>query len=178
MKKIQNPILLSLAILLFGVALFIWPGIAVIIAIRVVGAGLLAGGCVEAFLFYRQAWGRNAGAEPASYSNLATGLGAIALGVLVLLKGEFLVSLFPVMVGVVILINGILNVTKALELKKVLYEAWKWPLIMGSITLAGGILILVNPFSTVKLLVRVMGGILVYDGVTSLWIHTRKSKAS
>ena len=173
MKKLQNPILLSLAMMLFGVVLFLWPGLSVMIAIRVAGIGLLAVGCVETFLSYR-----HTGAELVPYASLAAGLSAVAAGILVLLKGKFLVSLFPTVVGIIILINGILNLTKALELKKYSFEAWKWPFIMALLTVIGGIVILVNPFTAVKILVRVMGGILVYDAVTSLWIHTRKCHAS
>ena len=55
---------------------------------------------------------------------------------------------------------------------------WQPPCILALITVALGIIVLLNPFSTMKVLIMAVGVMLIYNGASSVFIHTRKAGAS
>ena len=53
---------------------------------------------------------------------------------------------------------------------------WWLDLALSALTLALGALILINPFGTFAALVTLIGLVLIYDGLSDLWIIHRLSR--
>ena len=164
----KNPIAYSLLMIVAGIILLLWPGVTLEVTVRVIGISLLAAGCFSILNWYRH--------REVSYSTLAAGIIFALIGLIILVSPRRVISIFPTAMGLFVLVNGVFNLALALDQKQMSYEKWNISLVMAVVTIILGILILANPFSTMSLLIMVVGGILIYNGVTSLWIGTRKKR--
>ena len=166
----SNSIWLSILMIVIGLVLVLWPGHVMTTAMTVLGIALLAGGAISIASWYR---GRTRGA---SYLTLAEGILMAIAGIVVLASPKFLISIFPVFVGIVILINGVINLAQALDQKKSGYARWPVSLALAILTVVLGLLIVFNPFSTMEVLVMAIGIVIIYNGASNLWIASRYKK--
>ena len=157
------PILLTV----LGVILLLFPGIALKTVVRLAGIALIIGGA-DAII----AWNRNRTAN-SSYLDVAGGAVAVIGGLFLLIKPETLINIFPTIAGILVILYGAFYFLKALASKRTGFDKWKVSMVLAVVIVILGIYVLVRPFSTMKLLVRVLGGVLIYNGLSSLWIATR-----
>ena len=170
-KLTSGGTLVSIVMIVFGLILLIWPGHTLELAARIVGIGLLA--CAVALAF---AWYGDRRKGRISGVTLAESVAAVALGVLLLAAPNTVVSLVPIAVGVVIAVNGLVNLTQALELRKISYTRWQWPLVLAILTILAGLFLIFNPLKPIKWAVMAIGAVLVFNGASNLWIGSRYRK--
>lgn len=150
---------------LLGLILVIWPGTSAALACRAVGAALLLYGgaqciqmlCVQGRTFLGTAV-------------LLVNLVIAVVGLWVLLFPEMVLSAIPVITGIILLVHGVQNVGEAMTLYSHGYSRWWAALLMGIVTLALGIVLILNPFTAVEVTFRVIGLFLICDGLSDLWI--------
>ena len=171
-KYSQNNILLSILLLLLGLLLFIWPGKTLEIVATILGIGLLVAALVSGISWYR---GKDKAGS--SYATLALALVLLAAGVIVLVAPEGVVKLLPTLIGIVMIINGILNLAQAMDLRKLNPNSWLPALVMALLTIAAGLFLVIFSFQVVTTAVMVIGAIFIYDGASNLFIETRYRKA-
>lgn len=172
-KEIKlNYILSSLLEIAGGVVLFIWPDLSLQVVCRLVGAILIIMGLVHLVRF----WGAKQGTLMRSLEMLLAIVFA-AVGVLIFLNPEFVVSLVPLIMGVILVLHGLYDLRQVLQMGKAKYHYWWIALILAVLTAAGGVVLVWNPFGTVSLAIKVIGGLLVYDGISDLWIVTETRRA-
>ena len=164
----ESPSILSIVLIILGLILAIWPRAVLGTAVTVLAIGLLIGG-VSSFL----AWMRNKDSTT-PVDGLIGGAAAVA-GLVLLIWPNLLIRSFPRIVGLAILFNGVVNLFKALDLKKVGAPSWKSAMAMAIITMIAGLFVFSNAAFIANNLVRVVGFVLIYNGVTSLFIATRGS---
>ena len=75
------------------------------------------------------------------------------------------------------IINGILNLAQAMDLRKLNPNSWLPALVMALLTIAAGLFLVIFSFQVVTTAVMVIGAIFIYDGVSNLFIETRYRKA-
>ena len=91
-----------------------------------------------------------------------------AVGMVFLLDPEFVTALFPFIFGVVIMLNGALNIWQAVTLKKE-ENNWLSHFLLAVLTFGLGIFIFANPFQTIQVLLKAIGVILMFDGISNIW---------
>lgn len=138
---------------------------------RIVGIGLLVGAAVSAY-----SWFRDRDKAGAGYATLAVAIVCLLLGLIVLIAPKGVVSLLPKLIGVAVVVNGILNLAQALDLKKT-GGNWASALVMAVLTIVCGLFLIFFAFSAMKAAVMVIGGIFVYNGVSNLWIESKYKKS-
>ncbi|MCH4191911.1 MAG: DUF308 domain-containing protein [Butyrivibrio sp.] len=106
----------------------------------------------------------------------AVGLLIAIIGVWIFMKPEVFISLIPLIAGVIIVINGVTNFAQAISLARVSYGRWWLALVFALITIGLGIYLIFKPLSAVEIAVRIIGVILVYDGVSNVWVASRVHK--
>lgn len=153
----------SVATLLIGLLLVIYPGftgkaICYLIAAALIGKG--AGNILSRY--------RNKSLPQPVVFELMGGISNIFLGLFVALRSEMLISIIPFVVGMFLLVSSVTSLQKAFELKRMNYAKWNHGLIFTLIKLALALVIVMNPFGTAMALTRFIGGCLVYDGATGL----------
>ena len=73
--------------------------------------------------------------------------------------------------------HGISNLGGALTLRKNQSARWGAAAILGAVTLALGLLLVLAPFQAFTTVVRIIGAVLIYDGVSDIWISTQVTQA-
>lgn len=160
--------LASIVMAVFGLVLLLWPRRTLELAAKVIGIGLLAAGVVAGI-----GWYRNRHSVRNSAMNMTQAILCLGAGLFVLFASRFIVSILPTAVGIMILVNGVVNLSQSLALKNAGGMPWKGPLVLAALTIALGALIVLNPFSAAAMTVAAIGAVLVYNGVSNLVIDAR-----
>ena len=151
-----------IVLLILGIILASHPGSVLKTVARLMGVALIIAGAV-----YLLGWRKD---RDRSVIRAGGAVLEILAGLILLAAPAFVLSLFPVLAGVVIVLYGIADVLSALSIRRN-GGRWKTSLLLAVITVALGLLLLANPFSTMAILVRVLGLVLIYKSVTGIFIE-------
>ena len=164
----RNKVVTSLAFIAMGVILLLWPGETLSVAAQVIGACLTLAGAAAVVMYF-------VGDEKSFFSISAMVIGVIVgvLGLFILINPVFLVALIPTIMGFIILISGIINISEAMTIHRQQGDGAVMSLVIGMITIILGVIILINPFHTASLMCRFLGIFLIFDGVSDLVIISR-----
>ena len=153
----------AIAVLLFGLALLILPGITTGLILNICGGALMVGGVynivryfVKKDTYYAYNW------------SLALGLMLLGGGLcLVIFKGVLL-SIVPLLFGVALMIGGVAKVQAAFNMRRAGFHSWYLTLIAAAISCVLGALIILHPFGTGLVLIRVIGASIAVEAVQDL----------
>lgn len=164
MKSKLSKILSKLVMAAIGILLLIQPGAALVSIIRFIGASLLIVGCfgVISYIF----------SPSKGVISTLLFIGSIILALAALIptfKPALLVAIFPFVIGIVIALNGLAGVFEAISMRA-FSRIWGVPLFLSVLTVAAGCVIAFYPFETVELLVRIVGGVLIYHAIVGLFM--------
>lgn len=168
----KNNVLLSILMIILGLLLIIWPGKTLEVAAKILGIALLVGGVICCFGWYRD---RNV--YGGDYTTLAIGILCLVAGIVVFVAPHGVITLLPKIIGVGIAVNGVLNLAQAMEMRKMGGVNWVGPVIMAALTVVAGLFLVFFSFSAMKAAVMVIGGVIIYNGVSNLLIESRYRKA-
>ena len=161
----NHGVLLSILMIVLGLLLALWPGHVMNTALTLLGIALVVG---SGLLIYSWYSGRG---KNSSVITLAEGILLAVVGLAVLITPRFLISIVPFAVGAMIALNGIFNLAQAFDQRRERYNHWIASLAMAILTIVLGLLIMLNPFSTMEVLVVAIGVIIIYNGVSNLLIE-------
>lgn len=165
-KRVKADAIMSAVLCIaLGVVLIVWPGETIDIVCKVLAAGLIILGGVELFSYITNRNGY-------MFTGIL-GLIVLIIGVWIFLKPSSIVSLVPIVIGVILAVHGVQDVKMALESKNGGYDKWWIMLIIAIISIAFGVLCIVNAFGMVKLAMQFVGVALIYDGISDLWVVTK-----
>ena len=82
------------------------------------------------------------------------------------------------MLGILLVIGGIVNAVRAMELRRYRGGTWVVALVAGIAIAVGGIVIIVNPFESTVAFVLALGVLLILKGVVDLLISMWFSNAT
>lgn len=156
-----NFVLTAILALILGILLITSPGTAMRTVFLLVGWTLVISGAASLFTALLSK------GQPVGQGDLVLGLVQVATGLVVLMRPGFLMSLAGIVVGFVLLIHGIHDIQHARESKALGYE-WKLSMGVGVAAVVMGVIVMVNPFSTLETLLRIAGIFLLVDGVADL----------
>ena len=155
----------SVVYLVIGLILIIWPDAARQIIIYAIGAAaLLYGGYRIVDFFVRK--------EHLSGTvqlGVALGIACILTGLFLIFKVDLVVALLAAIIGVAVIIDSVLRLQIALNLRHAGGQYWAVLLVTALVTLGLGILLLFNPFTVVKVATIIGGVLLLIDGGFTLW---------
>ena len=171
-SSLFNPtygIIRSIVALLLGLAIVIWPDIAVAAAVRALGAVMvLVGGISLAINF--------AGKERLGSLYAFTGIIAVLFGIVLLVFPDFFVKLLSYLFGVLMIffsIGEIVNLISIGKNTKVKFAFYIVPILIFIL----GIVLLTNPFEVVKTLFIVFGLALIVYAIFEMVVALKFRKA-
>ena len=156
-----NFVLTAILTLILGILLITSPGTAMRTVFLLVGWTLVISGAASLLTALLSR------GQPVGQGDLVLGLVQVATGLVVLMRPGFLMSLAGIVVGFVLLIHGIHDIQHARESKALGYE-WKLSMGVGIAAVVMGLIVMVNPFSTLETLLRIAGIFLLVDGLADL----------
>ena len=156
--------LLSVAYIVLGLVLVIWPDISVHTFCFVFGIGMIIFGGAHLILYFTKDRFLNV-MQP----DLVIGVVCVSTGCYILLKMEYMLEIIPFAMGIVALLGGIVKVQSALDLRRLGAARWYIMLIWSAVLLIMGALLVVNPFDEQqKIVVILTGASLLVDGIGNL----------
>lgn len=109
--------------------------------------------------------------------DLILGLLFLILGGYIFLNPWGLLSMIPIVFGVLLIYHGISDLGQAMELRKYGADRWRISIIFAVISIILGVVIMKNPFGTIDMLMRIIGGCLIYDGLSNLFLVGKFSRS-
>ncbi len=96
------------------------------------------------------------------------GLLGIGVGCFVLYRVDWIVSVIPILLGIMVLVSGASKLQDVIDMKRLESGSWIVMLVLAVLNLAIGFVLLLYPFETAMLLLRVVGAGLIFSGVTDV----------
>ena len=154
---------LILCSILVGAVLMIWPQMGVNVMCKVYGVFLLIYGLAKlSGYFTRDLF------QLAFQYDFGLGIVFLILGFVLLLRTEHIVEFLAVCIGIFMLVDSALKIQTAIDARKFGINKW-WLILIAAIMAAFvGALLLLAPFETGSVLVRVLGLSICIDGIMNL----------
>lgn len=153
----------AIVTMVFGLALLIWPGITTDLVLNIAGGVLIAMGIVNIVRYFMNR-------DPYELFNWGLGLGITlaCIGTALIVFKGLLLSIVPLLVGIVLLVGGIVKIQAAFNLRRMLYGRWYLTLIGAAASCVLGVLIICHPFGTGLVLMRLIGASIAIEAVEDL----------
>ncbi len=154
----RSPAVSQVLMLGLGILLIFVPGLTMNTVVRIAGVVLLATGVLVTVSSVRDP-------ERAQFRIYDTfwGVAMILLGFVILREPARIVSVFPKMMGAVIFVNGMINFMSV--------RKGQLGRILAVISIIMGFMIFLNPFGTMKTVMRFIGIGLVYNALLGTFLR-------
>ena len=156
---------------ILGLVLLVWPGMALRLVGKLLGAAIAIYGVVNIVGYFSQDDTR-----ALRRYGLVYGIAMALIGLFLFARSGVVASVVPLVCGIALLVSGVSELQSALDLRRMGDGRWWVTLVPAVITAILGLILVLNPFRTAALLVRVLGVVLIYQGVSHLLISGRVSR--
>ena len=164
-----NAFVSSIALIIIGIIFVISPVSSMVTISRTMGIILMIAGIMEIVISIRST-GR-------PISILTVGSLILALvGLWVFRHPSFILSSINLVFGVIVIVSALSSLGQAAQMRR---SGWDGSLAMV-LSIAGiilGVLIILNPFSTIRTLARIIGIVMIYQGIVKLRVSSMMRKA-
>ena len=92
-----------------------------------------------------------------------------ACGIIFLFEPQIFVPFLTITIGMTVMFESVLTAVFMLSLKIMNEKTWKATMIQALIILAAGIVIIINPFHSFSVIIRIAGAVFVCDAICN-WI--------
>lgn len=156
-------IVMSAVMCAFGILLIVMPDMSNTILGLVCGTIMLLFGIVKLVGYFSKDLYRLA-----FQYDLAFGILTLALGIIILLNPDNIMNFICVVLGVAVLADGLLKIQIALDSKRFGISKWWLILAVAFIACVCGILLLVRPSESIRVIIVLMGISLLAEGILNL----------
>lgn len=172
MKIKKEALWTSVICIVFGVLFCVWPGATLIVLCRVVGAVLVIAGIVllGMAIATHEMLGRAV--------RLIPGVVSLVIGIWIVSKPGTFIVLIPILIGVLLVYHGVKDFIFCMEVKKGQGARWWIGLIVAVLTIILGLLLVLHTWLAIKVGMVFVGIVLIYDGVSGLWLNGKASKTA
>lgn len=174
LRKIRFNKLLSAAVsVVFGIVLLIWSGAAVAVTFKVFGVVIAAAGIAAVIAYLVQRGGGITG-----IASLIGGAALIVAGVWIFRNPQDPTALFSIVTGLIVCVSGVSDIVESLGMAGAGFSRWWFTFLTGLILIGLGILLIVHPNALANLIVKIMGAVLVVNGLTDIAVVHGVSRAA
>ena len=157
--------MMSILGILAGLLLVIFPQQSVDVVTYAIGAISLVYGVMRLVSFFR-----NRSVSFLFVGDLILGIVLLGIGIFSFTNPGGIFAFLPIVLGIIVLIEGISKIQRAWMLKRNFYQRWQAAMLIGIAIAALGVVLIFNPFGALVVTVRILGVILIIDGITGLWV--------
>lgn len=170
----REVIFMAVALIVMGIIFVMFPGASAVTICYIIAAALTVWGIARLIGYFRTSRFNIFG----SYG-LVQGALLTAVGIFIFIKPGFLAEVILIVIGIIMISDGVLKIQYAVDLLRIKGEGW-WVILLTAVIMAvAGVVVLFNPFAGVVALMRFAGIFLIADGVAdiiSLFYISRKIK--
>ena len=169
MKKLLSVIsrgnfIAAVIFLALGLFLVIAPDVAGSVICYLIAVALLLDGIRHVVCYFRGQY-----SETLAGYDLALGGSEILLGLFVLIRPALTLNILPILLGAALVVSGVIRLQRAFDLQRAGFPAWSTVLVLGAVVAILGLLMLINPFATSKLLLIFLGLSMIINAACLLW---------
>ena len=160
-----SQILMSVCYIILGVLLIIFPDISGKVISYVLGGSAVVYGIVNLTIYFLL------NVKDSLYRNeFIIGIASIVFGLLVILKSDIIVSLVPLLLGLIIMFSGFINLQKGVVAYRIGYNRSMVYVLISAVSIIFGIAIMffLSGKTATEVLFMVIGAGLVYSGGSDL----------
>lgn len=161
-------ILASLLYLFLGLALLVWPHTSNLILCYIVAAVLTGYGLFNIIAYF--------GRERGSLVGLVIGVICAGFGLYALVQPTRVSDIIFIILGVVILVDGVVSLRRDFALRTAGFDRWWVPFTLDVLIVILGCVVVFNPSLFAEMLIQIIGVILIYESVSDLWSIHRLAK--
>ena len=163
-RSIRDSYVIASAVyILMGLVLVIYPEMSIKLVCNIIGIVILLYGAIKILSYFR-----NKDGGLTFRFDLIIGIIFAVIGGFLLLRPDVIVSVLPIIIGVYILFDSLMNLRQAADLKNAGYDKWWSMLLLAVIMIILGVVMILNPFGTVALMVMFIGGIFLFRGASNI----------
>lgn len=169
LKSIKLNILSSAILcIILGIVLVAYPNTSLTFVCRAVGVIVLVTGLGFVFGYLKSG-------KAFWYGKVELVFGSVfaILGGFIILYPLGIISIIPIVFGILLIYHGIANMRQAFELRQYKDRGWWFPVLVAATTIVLGIFIIKNPFQTIDVVMRLIGACLIYDGLMNTMLAGR-----
>lgn len=176
LKEIRwDAVLLSALYIILGIVVLVFPETTAKTLGYLLGVVLILAGAVSMICYLLREAHLNY-----YHNDFLVGLVEITLGCVVLYKVEWIISLIPFILGLLVLVSGCSKLQDVIDMKRMNYGNWVVMLILAAANVVFGVVLICNPFQAAALFFRLIGvGLLfsgISDGITMLYFSGKLRK--
>ena len=159
----QNYFVNAVIMIILGLVLVIWPHILGVMLCYLLGGALIVMGAIQLIGFLR-------GERLGFYNKFSMFMGIVLvlLGIWICTQPRIVLSIIPVVVGIIVLIHGLMDIQYTLDIKRTGSTKLWIALIAAILTLIVGLLLVFNPFTAYEISMIMLGIAMLYDGGSDL----------
>lgn len=159
----QNYFINAVIMVILGLVLVIWPHILGVMLCYLLGGALILMGVIQLVIFLR-------GERLGFYNkfSMLMGIVLVLLGIWICTQPHIVLSIIPVVVGIIVLIHGLMDIQYTLDIKRTGNTKWWIALIAAILTFIVGLLLVFNPFTAYEISMILLGVAMLYDGGSDL----------
>ena len=156
-------IVLSVLYCVLGIFFFFLPDLSLTAIGIMLGIGMIVFGIVKIIGYFSKDLFRLAFQYDLAFGGLL-----IALGIIVLVNPEHLLSFFCIVIGIAVLCDGLFKIQIAIDSKPFGIRTWWLILLFAVITVAAGVLLIIRPAQAARMLTVFLGISVFADGILNL----------
>lgn len=163
-KRISAHVIVQSVIsILLGLFLLFWPQFTTIAIVYVLAGYLAVIGIIGVISYVRNK-------DKTSFvdGDLIGGVCELLLAVVMFIFPKVIAGAFSMLLGILVVLNGVLNMGRALEIKKYGMKAWIAVFVLNILITIAGVFIIINPFASTVTFVQVLGILLLVKGAVDL----------
>lgn len=160
MPNSSQSTMLAVMYIVFGLVVAFFTTSILRVFVRFFGIALLFYGAWQIYTYAKRA--------PGMGSYLMMGAASLIVGLIFALSPNTLIGFIPSLIGFIMILNGAVQVSRALDLKKAGFSNWSWSMITAVIMIILGVLLWVRPIASLDIVFKAAGFFLVAEGIVML----------
>ncbi len=100
--------------------------------------------------------------------DFVTGLMMILIAIIFVWRSEMMITLIPIIMGVIVFWNGVTKLQRSIDLLRIGYSGWIFVLILALMSIAVGVFIILQPDFVAEAVMVIIGISLVFGGVSDI----------
>lgn len=162
-------LLAALGYIAVGAVMLFIPDKFLAVVCYVIGALLIAYGIIGMLMCWKD--------RTIRIVKIFIGILAIAVGIFVIAQPKAFSAVLPIIFGLILLLDGVLNLRHGIGLKKFGDPGYLTVIIIGVITVLFSAVILMHPYGTARFTLRLIGIALIYSGISDFLVLYRMNHA-
>lgn len=160
----------ALLSVIIGVLLVVCPAQVIVVFARIIAVILMVSGGAFCVMSLMQ--------TIRSVFGLLVGGIVCLIGLWIFVSPTTVAQIVPIGIGVLLVVHGIQDFSMAVEIKKNGGDYWWATLLAAAVNIIFGIVCVCNAFGLVELVLTVVGLMMIYDGVSDLFIVHKVNKSA